>query len=335
MTAKPKEKHESNMDNITQWLESSHREVRRAGNIRSAFLRRRFDFSIEKVWSACTEIKLLRQWFGEVSGELHEGGVLSIDVGMAEKVSSRILRCERPHRLVVTWSYAGDPRDPADQVELRLLSDGAGTVLELEHRSAEKSAWWLGVGPGWEDWIFRLNVLLCGNDPAEVSSDELQPLLEPLWAGLSESEINTEPKVKVQVTRRFSASPERIFDAWLDPELIGTWMFGPALREEEVLRIAVDARVGGSFSFLVRRQGEEIDHVGKYREIERPRRLVFTWGIAGTSEDESLVIIEIAPWETGSELSLIHEMDAKWADYASRTEGAWIKMLEALAATLS
>jgi uncharacterized protein YndB with AHSA1/START domain len=142
------------------------------------------------------------------------------------------------------------------------------------------------------------------------------------------------PSVKVSVTRHFDASPERVFDAWLDPEMIGKWMFGPALREEEVLRIVADARVGGAFSFLVRRQGEEIDHVGKYREIDRPRRLVFTWGIAGESEDESLVIIEIAPQETGAELTLTHEMDAKWADYASRTEAGWTKMLDALETAL-
>src|SRR5262247_4944866 len=147
--------------------------------------------------------------------------------------------------------------------------------------------------------------------------------------------ISDEPVVKVRVSRRFSVSPERVFDACLDPEMIGKWMFGPALREEEVLRIVADARVGGSFSFLVRRRGEEIDHVGKYREIDRPRRLVFTWGIAGESDDESLVIIEIVPRETGSELSLTHEMDAKWADYASRTEAGWSKMLDMLEATIS
>ena len=150
---------------------------------------------------------------------------------------------------------------------------------------------------------------------------------------MSEREMLT-PNVKVSVTRHFDASPERVFDALLDPEMIGKWMFGPALREEEVLRIVADARVGGSFSFLVRRQGEEIDHVGKYWEIDRPRRLVFTWGIAGDSEDESLVIIEIVPRETGAELTLTHEMDTKWADYASRTEAGWTKMLDALAATL-
>jgi len=323
------------MADIARRLESTHREVRRTGNIRSALLRRRFDASIEKVWSACAEREPLSRWFGDVSGDLREGGILAIDVGMKEKVTSRILRCERPNQLVVTWSYDGDPRDPADQVELRLSSDGAGTMLELEHRSADKTAWWIGIGPGWEDWIIRLSVMLLGGDPAEVSSEELQPRLEPLWAALDESEINAEPNVKVLVTHRFSASPERVFDAWLDPEMIGKWMLGPALREEEVLRVAVDARVGGSFSFLVRRQGEEIDHVGKYREVDRPRRLVFTWGIVGFSEDESLVIIEIVPREDGAELTLTHELDPKWADYASRTEAAWTKMLDALATTLS
>src|SRR5262249_22099748 len=149
------------------------------------------------------------------------------------------------------------------------------------------------------------------------------------------TKMNAKQNKKVPAPRRFNESPERVFDAWLDPEMIGRWMFGPALREEEVLRIAVDARVGGSFSFLVRRQGEEIDHIGKYRVIDRPRRLVFTWGIAGASEDESFVIIEIVPSGTGAELTLTHEMDPKWADYAGRTEAAWTKMIDALAATLS
>ncbi len=322
------------MADISTWIDSTHREVRRAGNIRSVYLRRHFDSSIEKVWSACVEREKLSRWFGDVSGDLREGGELAIDVGMKEKVTSRILRCEPPNQLVVTWSYDGDPRDPADQVELRISSDGSGVTLELEHRSGDEGAWNIGIGSGWEDWIIRLGVLLRGGDPSEVSSDELQPRLEPLWTELGESVTSDEPSIKVSVSRRFSASPERVFDACLDPEMIGKWMFGPALREEEVLRIAVDARVGGSFSFLVRRGAQEIDHIGEYREITRPRRLVFTWGIAGESDDESVVIIDIVSLETGAELTLTHELDPKWADYASGAEAAWAKMLDALVATL-
>jgi uncharacterized protein YndB with AHSA1/START domain len=165
--------------------------------------------------------------------------------------------------------------------------------------------------------------------PMSVKSNERSKGAEAMNEGSRPT-----PNIKVSVSRHFDASPERLFDAWLDPEMIGKWMFGPALREEEVLRIVADARVGGSFSFLVRRQGQEIDHVGKYREIDRPRRLVFTWGIAGDSERESLVIIEIVPQESGAELSLIHEMDPKWADYSSRTEAGWTKMLAALETAL-
>ena len=140
-----------------------------------------------------------------------------------------------------------------------------------------------------------------------------------------------EPPVVVSLTRLFGAAPERVFDAWLDPAMIGRWMFGPAVRDEEVIRISVDPRIGGRFSFLVRREDREIDHVGTYLELERPRRLAFTWGIAGEA-DESRVSLDIAPHGTGtgSELALSHELHPDWADYARRTETAWAKMLRAL-----
>jgi hypothetical protein len=45
-------------------------------------------------------------------------------------------------------------------------------------------------------------------------------------------------------------------------------------------------------------------------------------------------MIDIVPLETASGLTLTHEMHPKWTDYASRTEAAWTKMLDALVATL-
>jgi uncharacterized protein YndB with AHSA1/START domain len=142
--------------------------------------------------------------------------------------------------------------------------------------------------------------------------------------------------VHVTATQRFSASAERVFDAFLDPKKIGQWMFGKALRDEEVLRIHVDARVGGTFSFLVKRGDQMIDHVGTYLELERPRRSVFTWGIKGESENEfSQVTIHIVPQDQGCELTLTHEIDAQWAPYADRTRDSWSKMLGVLAGMFS
>jgi uncharacterized protein YndB with AHSA1/START domain len=148
--------------------------------------------------------------------------------------------------------------------------------------------------------------------------------------------MSTTQDVTVRVTHRYNASPDRVFDAWLDPRLIDGWMFGPSQRDEEVVHIAVDARVGGSFSFLVRRQGQEIDHVGEYLEIDRPRRLAFTWGaaVAGDKPDPSRVTIEIAASEGGCELTLTHEIDPEWAEYADRTREGWSKILAAMETAL-
>jgi len=146
--------------------------------------------------------------------------------------------------------------------------------------------------------------------------------------------MNATPSPAVRVTHWFEMTPERVFDAWLDPDMIGRFMFGPALRDEEVVKMSLDARIGGTFSFVVRRNGQEIEHIGRYVEIDRPRRLVFTWAVAPDAIDASRVVIEIASQGTGCELTLKHEMEPKWADFAPRVESGWRTMLDALGKTV-
>jgi len=136
-----------------------------------------------------------------------------------------------------------------------------------------------------------------------------------------------------RVSRIFSASPETVFDAWFNPAMISQWMFGPHMRKEEVLRIALDPRVGGFFSFVVRKQDKEIDHIGKYLEIDRPRRLSFTWGTS-ESAGENKGIIDITRTPRGCQCNVAHEMPATMAEHVSRAENAWGEMLDALARTL-
>jgi uncharacterized protein YndB with AHSA1/START domain len=143
--------------------------------------------------------------------------------------------------------------------------------------------------------------------------------------------MSQETEVAARVTHQFSASPERVFDAWLDPAKVAQW-FGPGLGP--MVRIEIDPRVGGTFSFMQRRQGEngeeDIDHVGEYLEVDRPRRLVFTWKVPFYSEDSSRVIVEIAPRDAGCEVTVTHELTPEWAEYVSGAEDAWRKMLVAM-----
>lgn len=146
--------------------------------------------------------------------------------------------------------------------------------------------------------------------------------------------MNVGANALVRVNHRFPASAEAAFDAWLDPELIGKWMFGPAVRDEKVVRTLIDPRVGGAFSFVVRRQGKEINHLGEYLTLERPHRLVFTWTTADSLPATSRVTIEILSLENQCELTLTHEIQPEWLDYAARIEESWSKMLHVLEATL-
>jgi uncharacterized protein YndB with AHSA1/START domain len=142
------------------------------------------------------------------------------------------------------------------------------------------------------------------------------------------------PSVKAIVTKRFAVPAERVFDAWLDPAMLGRWMFGPNVRAERIVRLGTEPRVGGRFSFVVDRAGVEIDHVGEYLEIERPRLLVFTWATRDRLPETSRAIVELTPLDGACELTLTHVMGEAWAGFADQAAGSWRKMLEALAGAL-
>ncbi len=143
------------------------------------------------------------------------------------------------------------------------------------------------------------------------------------------------PPVQAVVAHRFNFPAERVFDAWLDPEWIGRWMYGPAVRDERIVRLGLEPRVGGKFSFVVNRQGVEVEHAGEYLELDRPGLLVFTWGTRAALPVTSRVIVEISPCDGGCELTLTHVMAAGQAAFAEQAAGAWRLMLGALAGVLA
>lgn len=138
----------------------------------------------------------------------------------------------------------------------------------------------------------------------------------------------------IRVSRRISAPAERVFDAWLDPAMIGRFMFGPHLRDEQVVSLTNEPRVGGTFHYKVTRGETLIDHTGTYRVIERPTRLVFTWGVDAEQGDLSVVTIEIEADGDGCVLTLTHALHPDWAEYAERTQAGWTKIVGDLATAL-
>jgi len=135
----------------------------------------------------------------------------------------------------------------------------------------------------------------------------------------------------VRVVRRFDASAERVFDAWLDPHKAGRWLFATA--SGQILRVEIDARVGGQFVFVDRRNGEEVEHTGEYLELDRPRRLVFRFSVPKYSSVSTRVAIDIVPAGSGCELTLVHE--GVLPEYEAQTQDGWKTILNGLAASLA
>ena len=139
-----------------------------------------------------------------------------------------------------------------------------------------------------------------------------------------------EARESVRVERVYSASCERVFDAWLDPETAGRWLY--ATPDGQMVRVEIDARPGGRYEIVERRDGEDVLHTGIYEEIERPSRLVFTLQVPKYSERSSRVAIDLAPESEGCRLVL--DAGEESAEDAEKYRKGWSTILEGLAAEL-
>jgi len=137
----------------------------------------------------------------------------------------------------------------------------------------------------------------------------------------------TQETSKIVVTHRYAASPERVFDAFLDAQTARRFLF--ATPAGEMLTAEIDPRVGGRFEFTERRADMgDVRHVGEYLEIERPRRLVFTFAIPQFDPRTTTVTIEIRPDGDGCELTLTNEGIPP--AYLERTQQGWSIILAGL-----
>ncbi len=66
---------------------------------------------------------------------------------------------------------------------------------------------------------------------------------------------------------------------------------------------------------------------GEYLEIERPRLLAFTWGVPQDSPETSRITVEIQPLDSGSQVTVVHEVEP---DFEEEAADAWARMLMAL-----
>jgi uncharacterized protein YndB with AHSA1/START domain len=89
--------------------------------------------------------------------------------------------------------------------------------------------------------------------------------------------MSTSEIAAFRLQRTFAATPEEVFDAWTNPRVLERWW--ATQPSWTAPGCEVDLRVGGRYELrmLDDQTGEVHAVAGEYREVERPRRLVYTW----------------------------------------------------------
>jgi len=127
----------------------------------------------------------------------------------------------------------------------------------------------------------------------------------------------------VTVEQRFATDGGNVYDGFLDPELARKFLFRTV--GGEMVRAEADARVGGTYRFVERRDGVDVLHTGEYVELVRPSRIVFTFGVPAFSDAVSTVEIDIEPIGEGCVLTLTNSgIPAEWAE---KTRTGWAEIL--------
>jgi uncharacterized protein YndB with AHSA1/START domain len=146
----------------------------------------------------------------------------------------------------------------------------------------------------------------------------------------------------VRLERTISASPHRVYRAWLDPELLLTWL---APGSTGVSRVEVDERVGGHFRIWHANEGQDVGGFEcQFVELVPDERIVLQWSFVGPQRTDgpmfdSLLTISLseAPGES-TKLTLVHErlddLERAMPQVAKNVEIGWELVFEKLAVLL-
>lgn len=215
----------------------------------------------EAVWRAWTEAEHLARWWGPAgftntfdAFEPRPGGAWRFTMhgpdGTDYPNESVFVEIARPERIVLDHLSG-------HRFRLTATFDDAGGKTRVTFRQAFETA------------AECARVKVFAVEANEQNMDRLGVELERMAGEAAAAE-----PFAVVLERVIDAPRERVFEAWTTPEHMKRW-FAP--KPFELVVHQMDFRVGGRFRMAMRGpDGSDFPFTGRYREIVRPERLVWT-----------------------------------------------------------
>lgn len=135
----------------------------------------------------------------------------------------------------------------------------------------------------------------------------------------------------IEIRREFDAPVDRVFRAFVEPELFAQWV-GPRSLDTRV--DDWDCRTGGRYRYASVRDGEEFGFYGSFHEVRQNERIVQTFCFEGMPDDVALEIMTLEPLPDGrtrmTSVSVGQSVEARDAMVASGMETGIVEGYEKL-----
>ena len=134
---------------------------------------------------------------------------------------------------------------------------------------------------------------------------------------------------RLVLERLVPARPERVFQAWTDPDELKTW-WGP--KGVTCIDAAVDLRIGGSYRIANKLPDGSILWIsGVFETIERPDLLTYTWVVETKTVETERVTVRFEATDGGTLVVVEHERIPSDELYDQHQSG-WLGCLDGLVA---
>ena len=129
----------------------------------------------------------------------------------------------------------------------------------------------------------------------------------------------------VVVKKVISASRDEVFEAFTNADIMSKWFFPEDDMSAEVTNNPIE---GGDYTLKMRaKNGDTYTHVGEYKEISPPDKLVFTWN--SDFVQNTVVTVTLIESDGGTEVTISHELLPS-GDMAEKYRGGWMGCLNRL-----
>jgi uncharacterized protein YndB with AHSA1/START domain len=112
----------------------------------------------------------------------------------------------------------------------------------------------------------------------------------------------------VTVRRVLPAPPDVVYDEWLDPAGMVEWM---CPRPARAVAISLEPSVGGTLRIDIEESGASRYVTGRYLELDRPRRLRFTWSCSDWADPTAQSVVTVTLDRHGTDetmMTIEHEL---------------------------